>query len=355
MRRRLKSASRRDVHDGHGGLQQQLARASQPHLEVVVLRHTVQVPLEQALDLPARQPRRLRDLLQGQRLLDVLLHELRDPDQAPMRHTHLRTQGNVLAIRVLADSIDDELLRDQLRDLRTQLHLDEVQHEIERRRAAGAGEAVAVDGEQLIADPHPRELLAQRRKILPMYGGAEIVEQARPRQRIAAGTEGAQRHPSVGQPAQRREQRRRYRFANVDAAADEEDVDRAQFIQSIRRGQSESATGIRGPPVHANEGPFVDFIADQSIGHSQRLERVGHGDQRIVRQGQKCILAFTQYGGRFQGASDGENHEDPDRSIMPSGAASCPFPTDGCRFPDSISGLRRGCGRAISAPPDAFP
>jgi len=39
MRRRLESAGRRDVHDGHGGLQQQLARAPQAHFQVVALRH----------------------------------------------------------------------------------------------------------------------------------------------------------------------------------------------------------------------------------------------------------------------------------------------------------------------------
>src|SRR6266851_262636 len=54
MRRRLKSARRGDIHDGHGGLQQQLARAPQAHLEVVVLGYAIQIALEQALDLPAR-------------------------------------------------------------------------------------------------------------------------------------------------------------------------------------------------------------------------------------------------------------------------------------------------------------
>src|SRR5450631_4234472 len=64
MRRRLEAAGRRDVHDRHRGLQQQLACAAQAHLQVETLRHDVEVALEQPFDLAARQARGLRDLVQ---------------------------------------------------------------------------------------------------------------------------------------------------------------------------------------------------------------------------------------------------------------------------------------------------
>ena len=47
MRRRLEAARRADRHDRHRGLQQQLARAVQAQLQVVPLRHAIDVPLEQ--------------------------------------------------------------------------------------------------------------------------------------------------------------------------------------------------------------------------------------------------------------------------------------------------------------------
>src|SRR4029077_11147768 len=43
MRRGLKAAGGRDVNDRHRGLQQQLARAAQAHLQVVAFGHAVQV------------------------------------------------------------------------------------------------------------------------------------------------------------------------------------------------------------------------------------------------------------------------------------------------------------------------
>src|SRR5882762_4793561 len=55
MRRRLEAAGRSDIDDRHRGLQQQLARAAQPHLQVVALGHAVQMALEQALDLAPRE------------------------------------------------------------------------------------------------------------------------------------------------------------------------------------------------------------------------------------------------------------------------------------------------------------
>src|SRR5450755_1970685 len=111
MRQRLKPARRRDIHDGHGSLQQQFAGAPQAHLEIIALRHAIQVALEQTFDLPARQSRRLGDFLERQRPFDVLFHELRHANQSAVGNSDARAQRDVLAIVVLADPIDDELLR----------------------------------------------------------------------------------------------------------------------------------------------------------------------------------------------------------------------------------------------------
>ena len=56
-----------------------------------------------------------------------------------MRYPDLRPQRHILPIRVLAHPIDYELLGHQLRDPRPELQLNEIEHEVQRRRPPGAG------------------------------------------------------------------------------------------------------------------------------------------------------------------------------------------------------------------------
>ena len=126
---------------------------------------------------------------------------------------------------------------------------NEVQHEVERRRAARAGVAILVDREQLIAETHARELFAQRREILPMDRRLEIIEESGACERVAAGAQRAERHSPVGEPAQQRQKRRGHGITHIDAAAHEQNIDDAELIE--RRGRRElqarcsRARGIR--------------------------------------------------------------------------------------------------------------
>src|SRR5688572_1771034 len=79
---RLEAAGGRDIHDGHGRLEQELPGPAQAHLEVVALRHAVEMAPEQAFDLAPRESRAAGDVLERERLLDVLFHELGDLDHA---------------------------------------------------------------------------------------------------------------------------------------------------------------------------------------------------------------------------------------------------------------------------------
>ena len=176
MRRRLEATGRRNVDDGHRCLQQQLAGAAQPHLQVVAVGDAGEVALEETLDLPTRELRCVRNLIEGQRLLDVLLHQLRNPDEGVVTHPDLCAQRHVLAVAVVAHALDDELLGDQLRDACSELRLHQVEHQVERCHATGAGEAIPVDAEELIAQLYAGELLAQRREILPMNGCAVFIQ-----------------------------------------------------------------------------------------------------------------------------------------------------------------------------------
>ena len=68
---------------------------------------------------------------------------------ALVEHADLRLQRDVLAVAVVADAVEDELLGDERRDVGPEIVLDHVEHQVERRDAAGAGVAVAVDREEL--------------------------------------------------------------------------------------------------------------------------------------------------------------------------------------------------------------
>src|SRR5579862_7268571 len=192
VRRRLKAARRGDVHDRHGGLQQQLARAAQPHLQVVLLWHAVEVALEQSLDLAARQARGGGDGIERHRPFDVLFHQLRHLDQALVTSAELCAQRYELLIPVVARPIDDKLLRDQLSHARAQLALDQVQHQVERRDPPGGRVTIAVDRKYLIAEHDARKLFAQRREILPVDRGPVGIEQPGAGQCVAAGAQRAQ-------------------------------------------------------------------------------------------------------------------------------------------------------------------
>ena len=79
---------------------------------------------EQTLDLAAGQLRGGGDLIERQRLLDVVLHQLRYLDERFVASTHLRAQRHVLPVAVVADAIENELFGDELRHLRPESRLD---------------------------------------------------------------------------------------------------------------------------------------------------------------------------------------------------------------------------------------
>src|SRR3546814_19990206 len=68
---------------------------------------------------------------------------------------------------------------------------------VDGRGAAGAGEAVAVDLEQLAGHLDVGEVLAEAGQVLPVDGAAVAVEQAGPGEHVAAGAD----RPDVGAAA----------------------------------------------------------------------------------------------------------------------------------------------------------
>ncbi len=71
---------------------------------------------------------------------------------------------------VAADALADEAVGDDLRQAGAVAARDQVQHEVEGRHAAGAGDAVAVDDVELLADGDVRIVVAEHAPSLPNAG-----------------------------------------------------------------------------------------------------------------------------------------------------------------------------------------
>src|SRR3546814_5554929 len=95
-----------------------------------------------------------------------------------MAHPQARRQRDALAVVLVADALVHELVGDAGGELVTVLAGDHVQHHVDGRGAAGAGEAVAVDLEQLAGHLDVGEVLAEAGQVLPVDGAAVAVEQA---------------------------------------------------------------------------------------------------------------------------------------------------------------------------------
>jgi len=120
-----------------------------------------------------------------------------------------------------------------------------------------------------------------------------IVEQSRARECVAAGAQRAERDASVRETAQRHEQRRRNRLANIDAAAYEKDIERLELIERCGGRELEARARLARRTVEADHRPLVDLLADQTIRHAQRLDGIGDGDEGIVRERQKRVFALA--------------------------------------------------------------
>src|SRR3954452_24241884 len=106
----------------------------------------------------------------------MLLHQLDDLDQLRMAHAKPRRERHALVVLLIADTFMDELLGDRRREFMTMLPPDQVQHHIKRRRATRAGEAVAVDLEQLIRNLDTGEFLDEAGDVLPVNRTAVAFE-----------------------------------------------------------------------------------------------------------------------------------------------------------------------------------
>jgi hypothetical protein len=109
-----------------------------------------------------------------------------------MRDALPRRRLHALLVAGRPDARMDELLRSTCGEAMSVLQGDEMQHHVQCRGAARAGQAIAVDDEQAAIHFDLRKGFAEGIQALPMRGGTIAVEQSRPRQEEAAGVDGAE-------------------------------------------------------------------------------------------------------------------------------------------------------------------
>ncbi|MNI46547.1 hypothetical protein D3C73_1010150 [compost metagenome] len=188
-------------------------------------------------------------------------------------------ERHALVILFVADALVDEHLGNGRRQLAAMIAADQVQHHVHRRGAAGAGESVAVEGEQARAQADAWEGLLHGRQALPVHAAFVAVEQARLGQRPTAGADAAQPARLTCQRLEPGGVLPGDHSLDAHAAADD---DRVSLPGVVPRGIRGDWHAVAGPDLFATgaEGvPAVEFLTGQLIGHAQGFDGGRQGDQ----------------------------------------------------------------------------
>ncbi len=185
-------------------------------------------------------------------------------------------QRHALMLAVVPDRRVQHHLGDGGGQLRAVLAGDQRQHHVERRGAAGAGEAVAIDLEQAAGDVELGESLAEARQVLPMDGAAIAVEHPGLGQEMGAGAQRPDIGAAARRPAQPIDQPTIHMVLDVDAAADQHrrmlgdrlEIAIGHDLQAVRR--------LDRLAVGRMHGPDIELLLGLAVGKAQRLDRRGH-------------------------------------------------------------------------------
>jgi hypothetical protein len=109
------------------------------------------------------------------------------------RVAHADARGDRQPLRVLvgADRGVDQLIGDEVGQVLAMVVGDDLEHQVDRRRAARGGDPVAVDHEDRLRQGHVLEFLGETVLVLPVDRRALAVQQPRLGQRVARRAEPA--------------------------------------------------------------------------------------------------------------------------------------------------------------------
>ena len=164
------------------------------------------------------------------------------------------------------DPLVHELFGDPARELGAVREPDEVQHEVEGRGPARAGDPLAIDLEQVGGDLERRELLGEGLDVLPVDGAPVSVEQAGPCEQVRPGAEPADDPaPACDAPEPCRRVPIRLRMG-IEPGADEERLAFARVGHRRVGRHPEPVARDDRAAVPGDDPPVIEASAAQAVG-----------------------------------------------------------------------------------------
>ena len=274
MRRGHKAANHRQLDNRNGRLHQQLARTGQAQLEVIARWRAVQVLLEHALQLAAGHVHVGGQFVEVDGFFQVGFHQGDHFLQLGLLRAEQVFERHALVVALVANALVHEHLGNRRRQRVPVIAADQVQHHVQRRSAARAGKAVAIEREYAGADFDAGKRLLHRRHQLPMHAALEAIEQPRLGQCPTAGAHRAETFTVQARlAAQPGDERRADSLLDAHAAAHDHRIEAALVLGASIRGHRHAIAGPHRLAVQAQGLPTVEFFARQLVGHAQRLDR----------------------------------------------------------------------------------
>ena len=265
-----------------------MAGAIQPDFQIVAGRGAAHFLSEERFYLAAGMSGMIGDFQQRKRLRKIAFHELDDRENLGVLHTEARAQRKALAIVSAADPVGQCLFANAVDEVLAEILADQVQHHVQRSRAARAGIDVAVDFVEIGIDLGLRECLGKAGQVFPVDRAALAVEQAGLCQHMGAGAQTADSDAAVVNLAQPGGNRLVVEFFHIDAGTDD------CHVRPTLAGEMAALVGERGVHLDADAGrgrdlltvnrsqpPDIGGVAQHAIGDAQRFDGRGkrkHGE-----------------------------------------------------------------------------
>ena len=182
----------------------------------------------------------------------------------------------------------DELLRHRRRQRVAVLGLDQVEHHVKRRGAARAGEAVAVDDEDLARHRNVGERLREGGRIFPMQRAAATVEQTGAGKDIGPRAQRPDVAAGTGKAAEPGENRPVGIALDIDPRAHDRHAERLGRADRAMRHHRDAVAGGHRLAIGREQPPAVQLLAAQAVGGAQRLDRGGERHHREIRDEQEA-------------------------------------------------------------------
>jgi len=202
-----------------------------------------------------------------------------------------------LRVLVGADRRIDQLVGHGIRQIGAMIVGDQLQHQVDRGRAAGGGDPVAVYHEDGLRESHLLEVLGETVLVLPVDGRAPPVEQPRPGERVSGRAKPAHHGAAPRLAPQPVHDLARGRGLHVEAAADEDRVLARHLVEAHVELVSDAGRTLHGIAALARDPPDIEIAPGHAIGDTQRLDRAGEAEHREPVEQQEDEPARPGVGG----------------------------------------------------------